>query len=179
MFGSSDELARQRSEHYPQDQPVGHTRCATTSFVTTAPGDPGSAGVLGEYHLGPIVADSLADELPGTAPATALARTLAARPVLCDLIAASPVLISKLNGDEMRILVSQATGAQLRLGSALRPSLPLSDNQLGALTAAIHAFAGTGWAWTNPDSARPMITDFEATVLRLLDIFIAGLLSTG
>ncbi|RRR45054.1 TetR/AcrR family transcriptional regulator [Mycolicibacter terrae] len=122
--------------------------------------------------------ESLTEELSGTAPAAALARTLAARPVLCDLIAASPALISRLCADEMQLLVSQANDAQRRLGAVLRPSLPLSDGQLGALTAAVHAFTGTAWAWTNPDAVQPIVTDFEATVLRLLEIFIAGLQST-
>lgn len=123
--------------------------------------------------------DALADELPRSAPAAALARTLAARPVLCDLIAASPALMNRLGHDEMGTLVAQANDAQRRLESALRPSLRLSEDQLTALTAAVHAFTGTAWAWTNPDSVLPVVTDFEATVLRLLEVFIAGLLSTG
>lgn len=133
--------------------------------------------VMHEEHLAWI--DSLAAELPGVAPADALARTLAARPVLCDLIAASPALIAKLGPDEMPSLAAQANDAQHRLGSRLRGSLTLTDEQLRVLTAAVHAFTGTAWAWTNPDSAQPVVTDFEATVSRLLDVFIAGLLSTG
>lgn len=133
--------------------------------------------VMHDEHLAWI--DVLAAELAGSAPAPALARTLAARPVLCDLIAASPVLIVRLSPDEMRVLASQETDAQRRLGAALRPSLPLSGDQLKGLTAAVHAFAGTAWAWTNPDAVQPMVTDFESTVLRLLDVFIAGLRATG
>lgn len=133
--------------------------------------------VMHEEHLAWI--EALAGELPHTAPATALARSLAARPVLCDLIAASPTLIAKLSPDERRVLADQANDAQRRLGAALRPSLPLSDDQLSSLTAAVHAFTGTAWAWTNPDSPQPIVTDFESTVLRLLAIFIAGLESTG
>lgn len=130
-----------------------------------------------EEHLAWI--DALNGELPHTAPATALAHTLAARPVLCDLIAASPALIAKLGPDEMRVLLAQASDAQRRLGSALQPWLPLSDDQLGTLTAAVHAFTGTAWAWMDPDATRPIVTDFESTVLRLLQIFIAGLESTS
>lgn len=132
--------------------------------------------VMYAEHLAWI--DTLADELPGAPPAAALARTLAARPVLCDLIAASPVLISRLGSAEMGDLVAQAHDAQQRLGAVLRPSLALSGGQLMALTAAVHAFTGTTWAWTNPDAVQPMVTDFEATVLRLLEVFIAGLLAT-
>lgn len=133
--------------------------------------------VMHDEHLSWI--EALAGELPHITPAAALANTLAARPALCDLIAASPALIAKLSPDEMRALVAQANDAQRRLGAALQPALPLSDDQLSALTAAVHAFTGTAWAWTNPDSPQPIVTDFEPTVLRLLEIFIAGLESTS
>ncbi|MGB3334027.1 MAG: TetR family transcriptional regulator [Mycobacterium sp.] len=133
--------------------------------------------VMHDEHLAWI--DALTGELPHAAPATALAHTLAARPVLCDLIAASPALIAKLGPDEMRVLLTQANDAQRRLGSALQPWLPLSDDQLGTLTAAVHAFTGTAWAWMDPDATQPMVTDFESTLLRLLQIFIAGLESTS
>lgn len=133
--------------------------------------------VMYDEHLAWI--DALADELRTATPAAALAHTLAARPVLCDLIAASPVLIGRLGPDDLRALAAQAEDARQRLGAALQPSLPLSDDQLRSLTAAVHAFTGTAWAWTTPDSAGPnaMVTDFESTVGRLLDIFIAGLRS--
>lgn len=130
-----------------------------------------------EEHLDWI--DALTDQLADEGPAAALTRTLAARPVLCDLIAASPVLIGRLSPDEMRVLVTQANDAQGRLGAALRPWMPLTEDQLRTLTAAVHAFTGTTWAWTNPVAAQPMVTDFEATLLRLLEVFISGLLSTG
>lgn len=133
--------------------------------------------VMHAEHLDWI--EALAGELPRTAPATALAHTLTAHPVLCDLIAASPALIAKLSPDEMRVLAAQANDAQGRLGAALRPSLPLSDDQLSALTAAVHAFTGTAWAWSNPDSIQPVVSDFESTVLRLLEVFVAGLGSTS
>ncbi|CAJ1499437.1 TetR/AcrR family transcriptional regulator [[Mycobacterium] holstebronense] len=133
--------------------------------------------VMHEEHLAWI--EALTGELPRTSPATALAHTLAAHPVLCDLIAASPALIAKLSPDEMRVLAAQANDAQGRLGAALRPSLPLSDDQLSTLTAAVHAFTGTAWAWAYPDSTKPIVTDFESTVLRLLKVFLAGLESTS
>ncbi|MEV0671665.1 TetR family transcriptional regulator [Mycobacterium sp. NPDC050441] len=121
--------------------------------------------------------DALAVELRSATPATALARTLAARPVLCDLIAASPVLISRLSPEDLRVLSTQAGDAQQRLGAALQPSLPLSDRRLGSLTAAVHAFTGTAWAWSTPGSAGhdTIVTDFESTVRSLLEIFVAGL----
>ncbi|WP_280831970.1 TetR/AcrR family transcriptional regulator [Mycolicibacterium frederiksbergense] len=135
--------------------------------------------VMYDEHLAWI--DTLADELRTATPAPtlalALAHTLAAQPVLCDLIAASPVLINRLGPEELRVLVAQAREVQQRLGATLQPALPLSDEQLRSLTAAIHAFTGTVWAWTTPGSAGhpTMVSDFESTVGRLLDIFIAGL----
>lgn len=133
--------------------------------------------VMYDEHLSWI--DALADALRTESPATALAHTLAAHPVLCDLIAAAPVLISRLGPDDRDELLAQSQDAQQRLGSALRQPLPLSDEQLAALTAAVHAFTGTAWAWTAPDSAgrNAMVRDFESTVGGLLDIFIAGLQS--
>lgn len=134
-------------------------------------------GVMYDEHLAWI--DSLAEHLRSAPPAAALAHTLAARPVLCDLIAASPVLIGRLSAPDRDVLVAQGRDAQQRLGSALRQSLPLSEEQLASLTAAVHAFTGTAWAWTAPDSAgrNAMVTDFEATLGQLLRIFIAGLQS--
>lgn len=131
--------------------------------------------VMYDEHLHWI--DALERELPNRTAAAAVASTLAARPVLCDLIAVSPVLLGRLGSDEQRVLASQATDAQQRLGAALQPSLPLSDDQLSALTAAIHAFTGTAWAWATPESAstNPMVTDFESTLGRLVATFIAGL----
>ncbi|CRZ17555.1 TetR/AcrR family transcriptional regulator [Mycolicibacterium neworleansense] len=131
--------------------------------------------VMYEEHLAWI--DALAEELRTTPPAAALAHTLAARPVLCDLIAASPVLIGRLGPDDHDALVAQGQDAQWRLGSALRQSLPMSDAQVASLTAAVHAFTGTTWAWTAPEAGghNAMVTDFESTVGGLLQIFIAGL----
>lgn len=131
--------------------------------------------VMYDEHLDWI--DALTVELRGDSPAAALARTLAARPVLCDLIAASPVLINRLGPQEMPALMTQAGDARQRLGAALQPALPLNDEELGSLTAAIHAFTGTAWAWTTPGAAEgaTVVSDFEPAVHRLLDIFIAGL----
>ncbi|MGV0771165.1 TetR family transcriptional regulator [Mycobacterium syngnathidarum] len=133
--------------------------------------------VMYDEHLDWI--ETLAGELRTVTPATALARTLAERPLLCDLIAASPVLINRLGPEDLPGLPAQAHDAQQRLGAALRPALPLSDAQLASLTAAIHAFTGTAWAWTRPGAAGhdAMVTDFEATVRGLLGVFIAGLQS--
>ncbi|OBB31669.1 TetR family transcriptional regulator [Mycolicibacterium peregrinum] len=131
--------------------------------------------VMYDEHLTWI--EALPDELGRATPAAALARTLAAHPVLCDLIAASPVLMSRLGPEDFRVLIAQGEATQRRLGAALQQSLPLSGEQLRSLTAAVHAFTGTAWAWATPDSAgrNAMVTDFEATVSRLLEIFIAGL----
>lgn len=200
MSEPSPPFTRARSEAQRQDR-SSHVLAATrrcleqTSAATLTLGDVAAAAglaksgilryfgsrealllrVMYDEHLTWI--ETLADELGRSAPAAALARTLADRPVLCDLIAASPVLINRLGPEDFRALTAQGEAAQQRLGSALQQSLPLSDEQLRSLTAAVHAFTGTAWAWATPDSAgcNAMVTDFEATVNRLLEIFIAGL----
>ncbi|MUL83245.1 MULTISPECIES: TetR/AcrR family transcriptional regulator [unclassified Mycolicibacterium] len=200
MSESAHPFTRARSEAQRQDrlsqlmaatrERLDHTRAATLTLgdVAAAAGLAKSGilryvgsrealllRVMYDEHLTWI--DALAHELRTATPATALAHTLAAQPVLCDLIAASPVLINRLGPEDLRVLVAQAEDVQQRLGAALGPSLPLSDVQLRSLTAAIHAFTGTAWAWTTPSSAGrdTMVTDFESTVGRLLDIFIVGL----
>ncbi|WP_454792865.1 TetR/AcrR family transcriptional regulator [Mycolicibacterium lutetiense] len=202
MAESAPPFTRARSEAQRQDR-SSHVLAATRSLLentgaaTLTLGDVATAAglaksgilryfgsrealllrVMYDEHL--IWIDALADELRTTSPAAALAHTLAARPVLCDLIAASPVLIGRLGPDNLRVLATQAADAQQRLGAALRQSLTLSDDQLTSLTAAVHAFTGTTWAWTTPESAgqNAIVTDFESTVGRLLEIFIAGLQS--
>lgn len=108
-----------------------------------------------------------------------LARTLAQRPVLCDLIAASPALMSRLTPQDSATVRAQARDIQERLALVLAPHLALDRRQIILLTAAIHAFAGTAWAWAATDYGQhPVFAgDVEATIAGLLHTFIAGLRS--
>jgi len=115
----------------------------------------------------------------GWAPDTlakALARSLAERPILCDLICTSPVLMGKAGAADRAVVREQGSDIQARLGSCLAPVLPLTDDDLSMLTAALHAFTGTAWAWSAPhDEGIPVIDDFEATLGALIGTYIRGI----
>jgi AcrR family transcriptional regulator len=135
--------------------------------------------VMYDEHLAWVDAlgPALSSLAPRQRPAQAIARTLTRRPVLCDLISASPVLIARLGPGDVATVRDQGADIQRRLGITVRPHLKLSDAQVRLLTAAIHAFIGMSWGWAIPERAsrRALIAGFEATVTELLDIFIAGL----
>ncbi|MFI5506265.1 TetR/AcrR family transcriptional regulator [Mycobacterium sp. NPDC051804] len=108
--------------------------------------------------------------------ATALARSLAERPILCDLICTSPVLMGKAGADDRVVVREQGSDIQVRLGACLAPVLPLTDHELSMLTAALHAFTGTAWAWSAPhDEGIPVIDDFETTLGALIGTYIRGI----
>jgi AcrR family transcriptional regulator len=106
-----------------------------------------------------------------------LASALAERPVLCDLIGTAPALISRLSSSDELVVRAQARDIEYRLGQTLEPQFALKSEALKLLVAAIHAFAGTAWAWTSPgpDGSTAFIANFEDTVAELLQTFIAGL----
>lgn len=105
-----------------------------------------------------------------------LARTLSDRPVLCDLICTSPVLLGKARADDRAIVREQARDIQVRLGACLAPVLSLTDDELRMFTAALHAFTGTAWAWATPQSEEaPIVSDFEMTLSALIGTYIRGI----
>lgn len=116
------------------------------------------------------------DEWTPDALAKALARAFAERPILCDLICTSPVLMAKAGTDDRTVVREQGSDIQVRLGSCLAPALPLTDDELSMLTAALHAFTGTAWAWSAPyDEGIPVIDDFETTLGTLIGTYIHGI----
>jgi AcrR family transcriptional regulator len=136
--------------------------------------------VMYEEHL--AWTDSLRDVLAsgeGWTPnriAQALARSLADRPVLCDLICTSPVLMGKAGADDHAVVREQGRDIQVRLGACLAPVLLLSDDELRMLTAALHAFTGTAWAWATPGAEGiPIVSDFETTLSALIGTYIRGI----
>ncbi|MEZ0051956.1 AcrR family transcriptional regulator [Mycobacterium sp. MAA66] len=133
--------------------------------------------VMYQEHLGWLddLGARLGDER--RSPARALSYTLAQRPVLCDLISATPVLMNRLSADAAAVVRSQARDIEDRLGQTLAPRLPLDRQHLVLLTAAIHAFAGSVWGWAARDSSTgPVFAgDLEPTLAALLHTFIAGL----
>ena len=132
------------------------------------------------YHEHLAWLDAIAQQLaeaPADELAEVLARTLAQRPVLCDLICTAPALICRLTPSDEHAVRDEAADITRRLGRTLRPRLVLDDNELALLTAAVHAFAGTAWGWADPGSAggTAFVSDFEETFAALLRTFIAGL----
>jgi AcrR family transcriptional regulator len=112
--------------------------------------------------------------------AKALAGSLAERPILCDLICTSPVLLGKAGADDRAVVREQGRDIQARLGACLAPVLPMTDDELRMLTAALHAFTGTAWAWAAPHSdGIPVIDDFEATLAALIGTYIRGIHGEG
>ncbi|KIU14179.1 TetR family transcriptional regulator [Mycolicibacterium llatzerense] len=109
--------------------------------------------------------------------AKALAHTLARRPVLCDLISATPVLMNRLTPEAAEAVRGQARDIEDRLREALEPRLSLDRQRLVLLTAAIHAFVGSVWGWAAIDSDKQPEpgTELENTLAALLRTFIAGL----
>ncbi len=133
--------------------------------------------VMYHEHLGWL--DDLGVQLHDErrSPATALAHTLAQRPVLCDLISAAPVLMNRLTAEAAEMVRTQARDVEDRLRETLEPRLSLERQQLVLLTAAIHAFVGAVWGWAAIDSANQPEpgTELEDTLAALLRTFIAGL----
>lgn len=137
--------------------------------------------VMYAEHLAWVEAVSDAFTSGSPEPAGVLAGTLAARPVLCDLISASPVLLGRLADADRVVVRDQGAEIQRRLGTVLMPHLGLSDAQVSLLTAAIHAFVGAGFAWAAPPTPgrEPFLGDFESTLVQLLEVFLAGLRSSS
>lgn len=109
--------------------------------------------------------------------AKALAHTLAQRPVLCDLISATPVLMNRLTPEAAAAVRGQARDIEDQLRETLAPRLSLDRQRLVLLTAAIHAFVGSVWGWAAIDSDKQPEpgTELENTLAALLRTFIAGL----
>lgn len=116
------------------------------------------------------------DRWTPTSIAKVLGRSLADRPVLCDLICTSPVLMGKAGADGLAVVSEQGRDIQIRLGACLAPALPLTDDELRMLTAALHAFTGTAWGWSAPHAEGiPVIDDFEMTLNALIGTYIRGI----
>lgn len=136
--------------------------------------------VMYEEHL--VWTDSLTEALASAGRwtpnriAKVLARSLAERPILCDLICTSPVLMGRAGADDRAVVSEQGRDIQVRLGTCLAPVLPLTDGELRMLTAALHAFTGTAWAWAAPHATGiPVVDDFERTLAALIGTYIRGI----
>ncbi len=133
--------------------------------------------VMYQEHLGWLTELQIQLQDERRTLAKALAHTLAQRPVLCDLISVTPVLMNRLTPDAAAVVRTQARDIEDRLRDTLKVRLALDRQHLVLLTAAIHAFVGSVWGWAAIDSdMQPEPgADMENTLAALLRTFIAGL----
>jgi AcrR family transcriptional regulator len=122
--------------------------------------------------------------------AAALAMSLAARPVLCDLLSAQAAVLERNVSVEVATAYKRASLADVsRLGRLIRRHLgELEDQDAERLAAGAVLLAGALWAHAQPSPAvlaayeadpalAVMRTDFTATTREVLDVLIAGLLA--
>jgi AcrR family transcriptional regulator len=125
------------------------------------------------------------------AVAAALARTLAARPTACALIAVvANVLEHNLSVDSVRAFKSRVLEISIRIGNALHAALPgLPHDRTEALLRYLHALIAGLWPIAHPSAPaaevmeRPefatLCSDFETDVRGALAAMLRGLLATG
>ena len=122
--------------------------------------------------------------------AAALAVSLAARPVLCDLLSAQAAVLERNVSVEVATAYKRASLADVsRLGRLIRRHLgELGDQDAERLAAGTVLVAGALWAHAQPSAAvlaayeadpalAVMRTDFTATMREVLEVLIAGLLA--
>jgi hypothetical protein len=86
------------------------------------------------------------------------------------------MLLGKVGAGDRAVVRGQAREIQVRLGACLAPVLSLTDGELRMLTAALHAFTGTAWAWATPQSEKAsIVTDLEMTLNTLIGTYIRGI----
>jgi AcrR family transcriptional regulator len=122
--------------------------------------------------------------------AAALAASLAARPVLCDLLSAQAAVLERNVSPEVAVTYKRAALAEVtRLARLIHGYLDeLGDHETERLAAGAVLVAGALWAHAQPSAAvlaayeadpalAVMRTDFTATMREVLEILIAGLLA--
>ena len=122
--------------------------------------------------------------------AAALASSLAARPVLCDLLSAQAAVLERNVSTEVALSYKRAALADVtRLGRLVRRSLgELGEHDAERLAAGTVLVAGALWAHAQPSAAAlaayeadPALAvlrvDFTATLREVAEVLIAGLLA--
>jgi AcrR family transcriptional regulator len=126
----------------------------------------------------------------GDQVAATLAASLAARPVLCDLLSAQAAVLERNVSVEVAATYKRASLADVtRLGRLLRRHLgELGDQDTVRLAAGAVLVAGALWAHAQPSAAvlaayqadpalAVMRTDFTTATRDVLEVLIAGLLA--
>ena len=122
--------------------------------------------------------------------AAALAVSLGARPVLCDLLSTQAAVLERNVSVEVAATYKRASLADVtRLGRLIRRHLgELGDQDAERLAAGAVLVAGALWAHAQPSAAvlaayeadpalAVMRTDFTTTMREVLEVLIAGLLA--
>jgi AcrR family transcriptional regulator len=122
--------------------------------------------------------------------AAALAASLAARPVLCDLLSAQAAVLERNVSPQVAVTYKRAALADVtRLARLIHSYLgELGDHGTERLAAVAILVAGALWAHAQPSAAvlaayeadpalAVMRTDFTATMREVLEVLIAGLLA--
>ena len=127
------------------------------------------------------------DQLAGV-----LAASLAARPVLCDLIAAQAAVLERNVSPQVAAQYKRATLARVAaLGQLILAALgELGEHDAGRLAAGTLMVAGAIWPHAQPSAAMlaaydadpalaALRVEFTATLREVLEVLIAGLLARG
>jgi AcrR family transcriptional regulator len=122
--------------------------------------------------------------------AAAIAASLAARPVLCDLISAQAAVLEHNVSPQVAAQYKRASIASIEtLGQlALGCVAELGERDAGRLAAGVFMVAGALWPHSQPSAAMlaayqadpalaAMRPDFTATVREVLEVLISGLLA--
>ena len=132
-----------------------------------------------------IAADAAGDRL-----AAAIAASIAARPVLCDLISAQAAVLEHNVSPQVAAQYKRASIASITvLGELARRCVPeLSEHDAARFAAGVFMMAGALWPHSQPSAAMlaayeadpalaAMRPDFAATVREVLEVLISGLLA--
>jgi AcrR family transcriptional regulator len=144
-----------------------------------------------------IAADAPAAAADGAAPAArgdrlaaAIAASIAARPVLCDLVSAQAAVLEHNVSPQVAAQYKRASIANITtLGGLARECVPeLDDHDAARFAAGVFLVAGALWPHSQPSAAMlaayqadpalaAMRPDFAATVREVLEVLISGLLA--
>jgi AcrR family transcriptional regulator len=144
-----------------------------------------------------IVADAPAAAAGGAAAAArgdrlaaAIATSIAARPVLCDLVSAQAAVLEHNVSPQVAAQYKRASIANITtLGGLARECVPeLDDHDAARFAAGVFLVAGALWPHSQPSAAilaayqadpalAAMRPDFAATVREVVEVLISGLLA--
>jgi len=154
----------------------------------------GMAGVAGAARGAPSAAAAGASVATpaarGDRLAAAIATSIAARPVLCDLLSAQAAVLEHNVSPQVAAQYKRASIANIAtLGGLARQCVPeLGDHGAARFAAGVFLVAGALWPHSQPSAAMlaayqadparaAMRPDFAATVREVLEVLVSGLLA--